>query len=554
MKKLFLSTLFFSNLILAQPAVQLISPAPGGSGSVQRFTISTTGSDQGWTALMINGNYGWPQANGCNVLVYPGGWVYLGLDNQSSWGNNSKLGDSTYPASITNSQCILDSVGGSATQSGNVWTFAFTITFKPAFSGTKYMSLGASTGAGAYNPSPSNLGTWTTTSGTSAPVTSLVSPQAGGTGLSQVFSFSTNYAGSPSGGQTQVGITAANSFNGNNGCWFMGNQNGTAFYLLTDSGSGWMGMNGQGVASNLQCTLSNYSVYVSGTTTTYTFTVTFAPAFAGTRYIWGWSINGNGQYGPVMYGSWTVPQQQLDMTLSATEINNHELLLDDATGQYIEKPTSGNPWVVQLRSGLKVKIADAGNLKISNISHSWTPTADNAYTYHYVIDTRDNPYIMRLGITEDQYSPIGVDVPNTHPEGWLGCGVGWVNSDGKAKLSAKSEFSIESKWKPGLQALFVMSHKAKEPIPSFSGTEDNIRIAEVANIFTNSLRKYTIGPALAPDLSPEGLRELLDRWVNDYGFVFLDPLLQGTQTLDEIQTNDPFEQEILQCLRDFGKA
>ncbi len=378
------------------PTVQLISPSPGGSASVQRFTISTTGSDQGWTALMINGSYGWPQAYGCNVLVYPGGWVYLGIDNQSSWGNNSKLGDSAYPASITNSQCTLDSAGGSASQSGNVWTFAFTLTFKPAFAGTKYMSLGASTGGGAYNPSPSNLGTWTTTGGTSTPVTSLVSPQAGGTGSSQVFSFSTNYAGSPSGGQTQVGITASNSFNGNNGCWFMGNQNGTAFYLLNDSGSGWMGMNGQGVASNTQCTLSNYSVYVSGTTTTYTFTVTFSSSFSGTRYIWGWSVNGQGQYGPILYGTWTIPaggstatggtgRMQLDLTTTPrTTIDNLNL-------QTILIPTDRNP-----QSSVNLYTATADNPSVLHFGDQFAVVIRNAkpntQVWMFEVDFQPRPY------------------------------------------------------------------------------------------------------------------------------------------------------------------
>jgi len=242
----------------------------------------------------------------------------------------------------------------------------------------------------------------------------------------------------------------------------------------------------------------------------------------------------------------------VDISLTAVEINNHEMLLDDATGQYVEKPTSGNPWVVQLKNGGSVRVPAANNVVISNLSHNWEPIGDE-YNYHFKIDTTDNPYIMRLGLIEDEITPLGEMPKATKPEGWLSMGVGWVNLYGKATLSETSEFSIQSKMRPGLQAMFIMSHDAKAPLPSFNDTDSNVRVAGVANIFVNSLRKFVIGPAIDPEITQEGMKALIGRWVYDYGFDFLAPLLkeEGAKTLDEIATSDPFEQEILDCLKKF---
>ncbi len=385
------------------PTAQLISPSPGGSGSVQRFTISTTGSDQGWTALMINNSYGWPQANGCNILVYPGGWIYLGDDNQASWGYSTRLGDPTYPPSISKGQCTLDSGTGSASQSGSTWTFAFTLTFKPAFAGTKYMSLGASTGGGAYNSPPSNVGTWTTTGGSSLPTTSLISPASGSTaGASQ---------------QVQFSATDSSGYSDIASSWFIITPNGgysgtcpirilppsNSVQILNDAGTVWgtaVPIGSNTVLSNSQCNFNAASVsmvHVGSNTNNYAVTLNFASGFSGTKTMLGLSANLAGQYQTAFnLGSLTIPgggstatggtgRMQLDLTTTPrTTIDNLNL-------QTILIPTDRNP-----QSSVNLYTATADNPSVLHFGDQFTVVIRNAkpntQVWMFEVDFQPRPY------------------------------------------------------------------------------------------------------------------------------------------------------------------
>jgi hypothetical protein len=64
---------------------------------------------------------------------------------------------------------------------------------------------------------------------------------------------------------------------------------------------------------------------------------------------------------------------------------------------------------------------------------------------------------------------------------------------------------------------------------------------------------FIIGPAIIPDSTQDNLRQLVQTWINTYGFVFLKPILQRDDilwaNLDQLETGTDFEREIVECLR-----
>ena len=94
-------------------------------------------------------------------------------------------------------------------------------------------------------------------------------------------------------------ILFATSLDGRNACWIYVNNgeipNAPRLWLASDDGTSWMAITGSGSASNSQCAVA------------YDLTVTFKPAFAGTKTIFVDARNGAGfdtGYQPL--GGWTV--------------------------------------------------------------------------------------------------------------------------------------------------------------------------------------------------------------------------------------------------------
>ncbi len=549
-----LTLIIFSNLTQAAiPSTALINPTSGGTGATQTFTATT--ADTAGTAdvlyTWIGFSTGGSLVNSCTILIYPASNTMQMLNSAgSAWGPAVTLGSS---AVLSNPVCSIPASSAYRTSIGAAWQYVFTPTFFPAFSGEKQILTFSSSVSNEWE-AQHQIGNWTVPGNVGPPAVTGVTP-AGSTAV--VDTFTVNVIDPAGSGNTQYvwlrfGVPGTGGYA--NECDVLWRLQTNQISLMDDAGTGnWnnTGTIGQsGSILNNQCILftGNSSKTLSGNNITVTAQIGYRNNFTGTHQIWGTAYGLNGQgWNWFTGGTWTPGGAGVNMTLTGTEINTHEMLLDDATGQYVERPTSISPFIVRLKNGKNVHIAAADNVKVNKLTHSWEPVGDE-FVYHYKIDTSDNPYLMRLGIVEDQYVPIGVDAGQTQPKGWHGLVSSWANL-GEAELSENSEFSVKSKWKPGLQAFFIMSHAAKEPIPAFAETENNVRIATAASIFNNSVRKFVIGPALAPDLSEEGLKELVQRWVEDYGFGFLGPYLSGTTSLDEIKTDDAFEQEILSCLR-----
>ena len=256
------------------------SVVPGvGSGSSQVFT-AVFSDTAGVTFLndrtilfnsVLNGG------NSCMVQIVPGG-TYLLSDTGAAY-----LGPLTVGGTLTNSQCTLNAVGSSVTNSGNTSTIVVSLTFAAAFAGVKniYMNVGDTNGnqsgwqtRGAYTVvapltlSPVSV-TPSSASGSSQAFTAVFSDTAGATYLND---------------RT---ILFNSVLNGGSACMVQVVPGGT--YLLSDSGAAYLGpLTASGTISNSQCTLSGSgnSVSNSGNNSTVTVSITFAPAFSGVKNIY----------------------------------------------------------------------------------------------------------------------------------------------------------------------------------------------------------------------------------------------------------------------------
>jgi hypothetical protein len=275
----------------------------------------------------------------------------------------------TPPTSITPSSgsCTFNSGAVQASVSGGLVTFQMSgVTFPSSNTGLKY--IWAYVGTMSETPYEA-LYPWTvvgtfTVGAPPLPVITMAGPTPGGDSATQTFTFYTNYQGA-TGGSSQFGITASNSFNGNGGCWSYAPQDNPDGVLLNDAGNGWSAPYSTGLQGNSQCDEVNFSQTGSSTNKTHTITLTFKPSFSGTRYIWGYAANAQNQANaPVLFGALTisVPQYQIigyvkesPATLNPGEVNMSRVTLSQA-GQNLDTMALrvyqvGDPVTFRIRFG-----------------------------------------------------------------------------------------------------------------------------------------------------------------------------------------------------------
>jgi len=398
------------------PVIQSMSP--GGSGASVNYSVTAAFTSPS-NALQVQIRFG-DVVGGCSVLFqFTTNAVFLLSSDASTWGPGYQMGSG---GTQSNPQCNFANASAGYTFSGNTATPHVTLNFLPAFAGSRAISAQAYSVDGTTSAWASASSPWVVPGGSSGPpVVNSVYSGAGSSQVTRQFTiFGTDTAGSSN---TMYMWPRFGEIAG--GCNLLFEPNLNRVSLLNDAGTSWgtpMTLGGGGTLENSQCSFplstATRTLYTNGVTEA-SAVITFKPAFGGVRPIWGIIYGYNGlNSGWSQYGTWTVPGGNVDISLTAVEINNHEMLLDDATGQYVEKPTSGNPWVVQLKNGGSVRVPAANNVVISNLSHNWEPIGDE-YNYHFKIDTTDNPYIMRLGLIEDEITPLGEMPKATKPEGWL---------------------------------------------------------------------------------------------------------------------------------------
>jgi len=119
------------------------------------------------------------------------------------------------------------------------------------------------------------------------------------------------------------------------------------------------------------------------------------------------------------------------------------------------------------------------------------------------------------------------------PAGWVSSGFFWVAGP-KAERAADSKFSLVTDWRPGLVPLIL---REQEDLG--------------AGLYEHAQTRFTIGPAFAPDLDKPGILATVKTWATDYGFKFLQPLVDNPDmSLNDLKPGDtPLEQQIVDTLR-----
>jgi hypothetical protein len=211
--------------------------------------------------------------------------------------------------SLQNSQCSVDPLNSSVSGNGNTLTLNLSLTFKPAFNGTKsvYMEVYNASGDSGWQ----QRGTWTVP-GSGPPSTVSVTPNSG-SGSTQTFSFvfsdPVSYTAITS---AQILFKNPLAGSGAGGCYLLYYRPSSTVYLTNDPATAWqtpVTLGQSGTLQNSQCSLDPLNSSVSGNENTLTLnlSLTFKPAFNGTKSVYMEVFDGSANSGWQQRGSWTVP-------------------------------------------------------------------------------------------------------------------------------------------------------------------------------------------------------------------------------------------------------
>lgn len=280
------------------PSAVSVSPSSGSAGA-QTFTavFSDTAGASALNRRLLLLNSSLNGANACYVQADPSG-IYL-VNNAG----NGLLGPLSGSNTVSNSQCTLNGTGTSLVNSGNTSTLTASLTFLPAFAGAKTVYL--YTEDSVSNTGFQSRGTFTVAVA-SAPTAVSVSPSSG-VGLSQTFTATYSDAAGAASLNRRLFLMNT-SLNGASACFVQADS--TGIYLVNDAGSGLLGpVTGSNTLSNTQCTLngSGTALANNGTTSTLTLSLTFKPAFSGSKnvYLYADDSAGNNSNWQTL-GAWAV--------------------------------------------------------------------------------------------------------------------------------------------------------------------------------------------------------------------------------------------------------
>jgi hypothetical protein len=272
----------------------------------------------------------------------------------------------------------------------------------------------------------------------------------------------------------------------------------------------------------------------------------------------------------------------------------------------VEEPPIPPIPIEKLAKTLRVKTTrgpvefERGDLiDIGTLSYKFIQRGDE-YEYSYAFDNTQ-VWLVGLGMDledqklEDIVGEILEGMKNwTQPKDWQPFTFGWSQAlYGRRKgnsvdflpadpqFSKSARYSMLSKLRPGVIPMFFQSdtnhfremvskpinppRSVVEAVPNQIDPTPNapvdvrVMIAEEQAVSTaqswryNSLKKYVIGPAIKQDASQADIMALVRRWVEDYGFTFLSPLLteggNPRRLLNTLHPNEGLEQDIAECLR-----
>jgi hypothetical protein len=139
-----------------------VNPASGGGQSqLFRFEANARSGNLEWVQFLVHSQLS--ALNACLVYYVPdGNLILLSKDDPSPYQNDwteAPVALGTPGKTIQNSQCSIDVANSSASGSASSVAVQLSITFKPAFSGTKFIFMNAADAAG-YEPYWPYLGYW----------------------------------------------------------------------------------------------------------------------------------------------------------------------------------------------------------------------------------------------------------------------------------------------------------------------------------------------------------------------------------------------------------
>ena len=292
------------------PSAVSVTPA-SGSGSNQTFSFLFSDAngfaDLSTAYMLVNATLNWP---GSCYAAYTRASNTLWLLNDSAtfW-----LGPVTpgVPGTLQNSQCSLNGVGSSGSGSGNNLTVSVSLTFISAFGGAKNLYMNALNNGGLWSNWQQG-GAWTVPAVGNQPPSAVSVTPASGSGSNQIFSF---LFSDPSGfadlSTTYMLIDATLNWSGS--CYTSYVRSSNALFLLSDSGTFWLGPvtpGGTGSLANSQCTLSAgaSSVSGSGNNLSVNLALTFASAFSGGKNVFMNAEDAVGLWSNWQQrGAWTLP-------------------------------------------------------------------------------------------------------------------------------------------------------------------------------------------------------------------------------------------------------
>lgn len=548
------------------PVISALQPASGtGLSQTFVFTIQdpTDGNNIDEAILMVGSDISLPHfaQHACAAVFFPV-WNAISLYSDDASTLLTPALTPGQPGTLSNSQCTISGLAAAKTITGKNAILTIPMTFKNTWTGPQYIYQYAHTLANHDTGWVQAAGLWTVPSSTTLTVGPITAPDSPALAGTFTYRIESNALASNM-GQAYLRIGTTNQFTAASVCDMNYDPINDWLYLTNDAGTGTAGYGhpGQaptfGVMSNSQCSFSLSAVVVSRDTSELAVTVplTFTSAFSGVKTLWVFGNPGNLNTNPTGWqnkGTWTVGTlpagQYASMTITLGQPGAQTI--DDYSGQTVTTPTSSAPFAaVRLRDGSTVNVHRADNITVARMGYKNEP-AGQKYAYHFTIDSRQ-VYMIRLGEVQDNGLAEGATQEN--PKGWARMGGGWAELGDKTERAEDSVFSVTSKWKPGLLPIYLAGQGMKILPPYSPKTDDNERIAAVASIFNNSVQKFVIGPAIPPDATQDTLDALTKRWVEDFGFGFLRPIVEG-KGFDAVTPSTDLERDALKCLKDATAA
>lgn len=295
------------------PSVTSVSPASGSGSSVTftaQFTDSGGASVLTTAALLLNTSAS--TGSGCYVSYNPAMNLFSVYNDA---GTAVLVTLSPGAGSAQNDQCVLSGAGSSVTVSGTTLTVTFSLSFLPAFAGSKTVYLLAADANSSTTLTAETSFTITVNPGT--PQLVSVSPSLG-TGSAQTFTFvySDTVAAS---NLSNVALLFNTSMNAALACYVVYSVGSSTISLISDSGVGSASqpLSSPSTLQNSQCVVGPTSASQSGLTLSFTVTITFKGPFNGAKNIYMEDSTASLNSGFVLMGAYTVNAGGAPVAVSA---------------------------------------------------------------------------------------------------------------------------------------------------------------------------------------------------------------------------------------------